>query len=157
MTTLPPPCESCGKDPGTVRVAHIENGKVTQERLLCHACATSLGAIGSARSRSFDELFGELKDIEKLLVAMKRNHASAIRVVADARPSFQVNGEWVCVGNRPLRDGEVRRMFAEIHKTDPFVSGADVAVSCTVSSYGTFLISASLVDGKPGFSAVPAP
>ncbi|MEK7468472.1 MAG: hypothetical protein AAB074_13765 [Planctomycetota bacterium] len=157
MTTPPVRCESCGQNQGTVRVAHIEYEKVEHERLLCHDCAVKEGVLGRARSRTFEELAGTLKDIEKLLAFMKRNHASELRIVADARPSFQVNGSWVSVGNRPLSDGEIRRMFAEVKAADPFVAGTDVSVSCTVPSYGTFLVRASLVDGKPGFSAVPQP
>lgn len=160
MSTPKPVCASCGNSHATWHLAHLEAGKLIHERHLCHDCAAKereLRELAGPPTPAFEVHLSLLKDIEKLLVAMKKNCALELRVVADTRPSFNIRGTWHDVGNRPLQDAEVRRMFGEIDPADAFAPGRETRVVCTVPDHGDFLVRASLVDGKPGFTAVPAP
>jgi Tfp pilus assembly pilus retraction ATPase PilT len=98
-----------------------------------------------------DPLSGHLKDVEKLLVAMHKNRATEMRLLGGARPSFKISEKWHDVGNRPLRDEELRRMLQEVLSTD--LTSEELLASYEFPGYGPFLIRVFLSDGHPAMTA----
>lgn len=100
-----------------------------------------------------------MRDGDKLLIAMSRNKASDMQVFCGKRLGFKVAGKWHYVGNRDLREMDIRGCLDGIltaDQLDQVLAGDDIQLSYGIPGHGEFFLRVFLRDGTPAISAVNA-